>query len=198
MTDRPPESLEELVARRIVEQLDEGRLNDLLNLLNAGPQARAQPQLSGEGQLRARVEGIEGQLGATLARAEMASSGEVNVNVAGEAAAEGSASGAYGWTGSASGVSEMTAAIESISPKLARDLRSRSPQDINLAINFFTAIMQILQVLLMVYQTVHGEPPSPQQVIQIFNHTTNVINQTTMVAPIPPPSNPPPEPPRHR
>jgi hypothetical protein len=118
----------------------------------------------------------------------MASSGEVNVNVAGEAAAKGSASGAYGWTGSASGVSEMTAAIESVSPKLARDLQSRSPQDISLAINIYMAIMQTLQLLLMVYQMVHGEPPSQEQVIQIFNQTTNVIHQTTtVVVNMPPP-----------
>lgn len=154
VTDRPLESLEELVARRIAEQLDKGRLNELLNA--ASQQARAQPQLSGEGHLRAHV--------------EIVGSGEVGevTNPPGE----------------------MVAVIESASPELARDIRSRSPQDINLAINFFMAIMQTLQLLLMVYQIVHGEPPSQQQVIQIFNHTNNVINQTTnVVVNMPPPGH---------
>jgi hypothetical protein len=74
---------------------------------------------------------------------------------------------------------QAVAMIESASPELAGDLHGRSPQDTNLAINFFMAIMQILQVALMVYQMAHVEPPSQQQVIQIFNQTTNVIIQTT-------------------
>lgn len=69
---------------------------------------------------------------------------------------------------------------------MSRDLRSRSPQDINLALNFFMAIMQILQTALTLYQIVHGQPPSKQQIIPIFNQATNVIHQTTINNPPPP------------
>lgn len=77
------------------------------------------------------------------------------------------------------------ATIEEASPRLARDLAGRSPQDINLAVNLFMAIMQILQVALSLYQITHGEPPAQTQIIQIFNETTNVIHQTTSIV-VPP------------
>ena len=48
------------------------------------------------------------------------------------------------------------------------------------------AIMQILQTALTLYQIVHGQPASQQQIIQIFNQTTNVIHQTTFNNPPPP------------
>ena len=82
--------------------------------------------------------------------------------------------------------SDAVAINDSASFELARDLHNRSPQDIDLALNFFTAIMQILQTALTLYQIVHGQPPSQQQIIQIFNQTTNVIHQTTINAPPPP------------
>jgi hypothetical protein len=86
------------------------------------------------------------------------------------------------------GAGEGTAAVDVANPEaadavklptLALDLRGRSPQDINLAINLFMAAMQVFQVALTLYQIVHGEPPSQTQIIQIFNQTTTVINQTT-------------------
>ena len=85
---------------------------------------------------------------------------------------------------------EIVDIIESASPELAQDIRGRSPQDINFVVNFYMAILQTLQLLMMVYQIVHGEAPSHQQVIEIFNQTTNVYNQTTnVVVNMPPPGH---------
>ncbi|HKP41795.1 hypothetical protein [Mycobacterium sp.] len=56
MTDEPFERLEELVARRIREQLGEGRLDELLRIAFQQGRADAHAQFSGEGELRAHVE----------------------------------------------------------------------------------------------------------------------------------------------
>jgi hypothetical protein len=149
------EPLEKLVARRIREQLGEGGLERLID---------ARRRIEGQAQELQIEVGLEATGEVQPAPAELKIHGhtpEVKV----QAAPPG----------------DVIAVIESASPELAGDLRSRSPQDINLAINLFMAIMQILQVALMLYQMVHGEPPSQQQVIQIFNHTTNVIKHTTNV-----------------
>jgi hypothetical protein len=139
VTDEPLEPVKELVARRIREQLVEGRLSELLD--------------------------------ATFQQA----SAQLQVRVQLEAAGEVTATDVVGITDSATFELTHDLAIEAASPELAHDLQGRSPQDINLAINIFIAIMQLLQALLTVYQIVHGEPPSQQQVVQIFNQTTNVV-----------------------
>lgn len=60
----------------------------------------------------------------------------------------------------------------------------------NLAINFYVAIVQTLQFLVTLYQIVHHEPPTQIQIIEIFDHTTNVFNQTTnIVINMPPPGH---------
>lgn len=61
---------------------------------------------------------------------------------------------------------DIVAIIDSASFELGRDLRIRSPKDINLALNFFMAIMQILQTALTLYQFVHGQPPSQPEIFR--------------------------------
>jgi hypothetical protein len=160
VTDEP---LEKLVARRIREQLGEGGLE---RLIEARRRIEAQTQ-----ELQIEV-GLEAAGEVQPAPAELKLHGhtpEVKV----QAALPG----------------DVIAVIESASPELANDIRSRSPQDVNLAINFFLAITQTLQFLLTVYQIFHQQPPSQTQIIEIFNHTTNVINQTTTTVINMPPHN---------
>jgi hypothetical protein len=151
------ESPEELVTRRIREQLGEGGLQRLI-----------------EAQAQLRI-GVTAEASAVVVRPSPAESKlhghtpEVKVQPAQP--------------------DDVIAVIESASPELANDIRSRSPQDVNLAINFFLAIMQTLQFLLTVYQIFHQQPPSQTQIIEIFNHTTNVINQTTTTVINMPPHN---------
>ena len=78
-------------------------------------------------------------------------------------------------------------ALQGAAPELANDLKGRSPQDITLAINIYLAILQTLQVLLMLYQMAHDQPPSQTQINQIFNQATTVVNQTINMPPPPPP-----------
>jgi hypothetical protein len=142
------EKLEDLVARRIREQLGEGGLQELIE---------AQQQIRATVRVEPRVE-----VSAVVIRP-----GE-------EVSAE---------------VGNALSVIESTSPALAGDIKDRSPQDVNLAINLFMAIMQTLQFLLMLYQMVHQQPPTQPQVIEIFNQTTNVLNQTSnIVINMPPPA----------
>jgi hypothetical protein len=84
---------------------------------------------------------------------------------------------------------EALAVIESASPELANDVRSRSPQDITLALTLWSAFVQTLEFLVMLFQIVHGQPPTSVQINEIFNHTTNVFNQTTNIVINMPPHN---------
>lgn len=77
--------------------------------------------------------------------------------------------------------------LRGASPALANDIAGRSPQDINLAINIYVALLQTLQVLLMLYQMFHQQPPTQTQIIQIFNQTTTIVHQTINM---PPPQQP--------
>ena len=77
--------------------------------------------------------------------------------------------------------------LRGASPELANDLKGRSPRDITLAINIYLAILQTLQVLLMVYQVAHDQPPTQTQINEIFNQTTTIVHQTINMPPPPPP-----------
>jgi hypothetical protein len=103
VTDEPPESLEALVARRILEQLGAGRLNELL-----GEAARARAQISGEGHLpvQAQISG-EGQVIAPVGIPSSGEFGTPRIDVIPRP--------------------EMVAIIDSASFELARDLDNRSP-----------------------------------------------------------------------
>jgi len=45
----------------------------------------------------------------------------------------------------------------------------------------WTAFVQTLEFLVMLFQIVHGHPPTPVQLNEIFNQTTNVYNQTIII-----------------
>ncbi|HME78743.1 MAG TPA: hypothetical protein VKI00_24750 [Mycobacterium sp.] len=72
----------------------------------------------------------------------------------------------------------LVAAVESTSPKLAADLRQRSPQEIvaigNLLFAFITMMFQIYAVL---------HPVTPTQVTQIINIVNNVQETTNVLPP---------------
>ena len=70
-------------------------------------------------------------------------------------------------------------------PRLAIDIEGRSPQDINLAVNLYMAFVTTLAVLLQLWQMFHHQPPTQEQIEQIFNQTTTVVHQTINM---PPPS----------
>jgi hypothetical protein len=152
MTD---ELLEELVIRRIREQLGSGGLE---RFIEANLRVEATPSASVVVQPGAAHITLRG--------------GTPEVKI--EAAQPGDA----------------IAVIESVFPDLANDMQGCSPQDVTLAINLYLAIIATLQFLLMIYQTVHQQPPTHEEFIEIFNHTTNVIQQTTTtITNMPPPSH---------
>lgn len=70
-------------------------------------------------------------------------------------------------------------------PKLAIDIEGRSPRDIKLALDLYMAFLGTLTVLLTLYQISHQQPPTLEQIVQIFNQTTTVVHQTINM---PPPS----------
>lgn len=74
--------------------------------------------------------------------------------------------------------------LRSASPQLATDIQGRSQQDIRLAIDIYLAILQTLQVLLMLYQSLHRQPPTQIEIREILEQTTRVVRQTiSMPAP---------------
>lgn len=70
---------------------------------------------------------------------------------------------------------KVVPAIQEASPELADKIRLSDPQDAMLLLNLFMALMQVVQTLLTVYQITHAEPPTPTQIVQIFNNTTNYV-----------------------
>jgi hypothetical protein len=75
--------------------------------------------------------------------------------------------------------------LRGAAPKLASDIEGRSPRDIKLALDLYVAILGTLTLLIAVWQTFHQQPPTLEQITQIFNQTTTVVHQTINM---PPPS----------
>jgi hypothetical protein len=84
---------------------------------------------------------------------------------------------------------EVIPAIQLAAPELAEEIRHLSPQDAMLTLNLFMALMQVLQTLLTLYQVTHSQPPTQTQIVEIFNHTTNVFHQTTNIVTNMPPEH---------
>jgi hypothetical protein len=79
-------------------------------------------------------------------------------------------------------------AIRSAIPELADEIQARSPKDAAQVINLFAALVQLLTALVALYVAQHpAAPVTPQQVIQIFDQSRHVVNQTIVVNPPPPP-----------
>jgi hypothetical protein len=83
---------------------------------------------------------------------------------------------------------EVVDAIRSASPKLADEIQTRSPEDATQAINLFIALINLVAALVTLYIAQHpASPVTPQQVVQLFDQSIHVTNQTTIVNPPPPP-----------
>jgi hypothetical protein len=79
-------------------------------------------------------------------------------------------------------------AIRSAIPELADEIQARSPKDATQVINLFAALIQLLTALVALYIAQHpAAPVTPQQVVQFFDQSLHVVNQTTIVNPPPVP-----------
>jgi hypothetical protein len=77
-------------------------------------------------------------------------------------------------------------AIRSASPELADEIQTRNPQDATQVINLFIALVNLLAALLALYVAQHpAAPVNPQQIVQIFDQSRHVVNQTIVVNPPP-------------
>jgi hypothetical protein len=78
--------------------------------------------------------------------------------------------------------------LEGASPRLAIDIKDRSPRDIKLAIDFWNAFWVAVTAGVTLWGIVHPQQPLPQeQIMQIFNHATTVVHQTINMPPPPRP-----------
>jgi hypothetical protein len=77
-------------------------------------------------------------------------------------------------------------AIRSASPELAEEIQAGSSHDAMLLLTVFLALMALLQAAMQAYQILHPQAPTPPQIVEIFNQTYNVVNQTNVVNPPPP------------
>ncbi len=162
-----PSELERLVAERVFEQLSGSTRSELPTWHELERRIRT---------IRALV--LQGEV-----------SLEVAVGLEADGRVEARSQDLVGITDSADVVispDEAISVLRGVSPVLANDLKGRSPQDINFAINIYLAILQTLQILLMLYQMAHDQPPTQTQIIEIFNQTTTVVNQTINMPPPPP------------
>jgi hypothetical protein len=75
-------------------------------------------------------------------------------------------------------------AVRSALPELADEIHTR-PQDATVLINLFAALVQLLATAVTLYQIIHPQAPTPPQIVEIFNQTYNVVNQSTVVNPPP-------------
>ncbi|MGE2818017.1 hypothetical protein ACQI5H_23170 [Mycobacterium heidelbergense] len=58
---------------------------------------------------------------------------------------------------------------------MADDIANRNPQDIMLALNFFMALMQIVQVILTAIQIIHAEPMTQTHIIEMCKQAINCV-----------------------
>lgn len=157
-----PESIDDLVARIIREKLQQGRLDELfevtqMTLLN--PNALRGP----------KPEPVEQFIRpAGIPSAEVVSEPVIKADATVIPA-------------------EVVDAIRTASPELADEIQTRNPQDATQVINLFIALINLLAALLALYMAQHpAAPVTPQQVIQIFDQSRHVVNQTIVVNPPPP------------
>lgn len=163
-----PESIDDLVARIIREQLEQGGLDRLLEVTKPYVATELNVNALVRGPKPAEVDAAPGGRG-TL-------SGEAKVVVIPVIKADGTVIPA-----------EVVDAIRSASPELADEIQTRNPQDATQVINLFVALINLLAALLALYVAQHpAAPVTPQQVIQIFDQSRHVVNQTIVVNPPPP------------
>ncbi|UXA05706.1 hypothetical protein KXD96_22800 [Mycobacterium sp. SMC-2] len=138
-----PERIENLVARRIREQLGQGGLDKLIQAQQAVAQQIeliGVPSPRAFGDMIVVTQGMAAQLQPTEA------------SLSGQAA---------------------VAAIRAVDRELADELELRSPQDITAALNFRAALINLIAAFVSLYQMMHGVPPSQQHIEQTINNVTN-------------------------
>lgn len=151
MADKP-EPLEHVVFRIIREQLREGYLDRLIQVLSAvqaalgsGEPIHVNANLQGGGQVAGAV-----TVSPTPALI-FVTPGTPEVSV-----------------------SEAVSAIQSASPGLTNEIQNR-PQDVGKIIDLFVAFLTALMTLMTAYQIVHGQPVPQPQIVEFFNQTYNVV-----------------------
>jgi hypothetical protein len=148
-----PNELERLVAQRIREQL--GAKGGLERLIEGLQEIQAQRGVLGL--IQAQLKGVQAQFGGS---GRLEASAEVVVSP--EAA---------------------VAVLESKSPAVANDIKGLSPQQINVAINLYIALVTTLMFLLQLFQSWHQQPPTQTEIHAVFNQTTTVVHQTINMPP---------------
>ena len=163
MTDQS-EPLENLVARRIRDQLGAGGLDRLIQAQDAVAQV-IRPASIPSGAVVGTPTVIVGTGASQMQPMQSSGIGHISER-------------------------RMRDAVDSISavdPELAKAFEGRGIQETMLILAAFTALMSVVQALLTVYQIVHPQPATPIQIQQIFDNVTNyVINPTPPSAPPPP------------
>ncbi|MGH3551894.1 MAG: hypothetical protein ACRDT5_04710 [Mycobacterium sp.] len=157
------EPLENLVARRIREELGEGRLDKLIQAQQAVqksiaihvPAAKAHASMPAPTVTVTDGAAQPQSIHATL-HVQPIITGELEL-IPREA------------------VDEAVDAIRAASPGLADDIQNRSPQEIMLALNFFTVLMQVVQVTLTAIPLIHPEPATQTQIIEMCKQTINCV-----------------------
>lgn len=82
---------------------------------------------------------------------------------------------------------EVVDAVRTAAPKLADEIQTRDPADAKRIIEMFTALVGLLTAFLLLYIAQHpAVPVTPQQIIQFYDQSQHVVNQTTIVNPPPP------------
>jgi len=154
------ESLEKLVARRIREQLGQGRLDKLIEAQQALQKSLVQ---------RIHVHGIESEEAfgvPTVTGGVAAQVGpiQVTLSVQGTLSAEVEVI-----------PRDLVDAIRPADPELVKVVEGRSSRDAALAIDLFVAMVQVLQTSVRLYQVTHpAQAPAPtQKIVEIFDNTTN-------------------------
>jgi hypothetical protein len=160
------ESLENLVASRIREQLGQGRLDKLIEAQQAVQKSLTQ---------RIHSHGIESEEtfgGATVTGGIAAELQPTQAALSGQGTLAAEVEVIRG---------DLVNAIRPADPELAKVVEGRNRQDAALAIELFVALVQVLQTSLTLYQVTHPtQPPAPTfKIIEIFNNTTNYFINTS-------------------
>jgi hypothetical protein len=79
---------------------------------------------------------------------------------------------------------EVVDTIRSATPKVADEIQARDPVGAKQIAEQYTALINLLVALVTAYHFLHpAAPMTTQQVVQIFDHSQHVTNQTTIVNP---------------
>lgn len=175
VADEPNDEIRRLVEQHLRELLSEE--GGLQRFLESGRQMKAQLEgqlLRVEAQLTGSVE-LTDNVGISDSVETVLTPGPAELNL--------------------QGASPVVRVLQGASPGLVNDLKGRGPRDIKLAIDFWNAFWVAVTAGLTLWGILHPQQPLPQeQITQIFNQATTVIQQIINAPPPTPPPLPPPSP----